>query len=162
MSQTVTTMDGFRRSSPAGPPPDPVSGSEGWCVRDSYCQLLGWPRGSPEWHRFVEYPNPDDMLPLARHLGVTVFDVGIPEHWNKLIDELDHPGIATFELPGTGMGHAVYVHHVRALLHHWPTFGGFPRADLLSFGWPLGSEHMRYSPRLFWVIVDERQPPQPM
>ena len=162
MSQTVTTMDGFRWSRPAGPSPDPVPGSDGWCGRDSYCRLLGWPPDSPEWYQFVEYPNPDDMLPLAQHLGMTVFDVGIPEHWNKLIGELDHPGIATFELPGASMGHAVYVHHVRALLHHWPTFGGFPRADLLSFGWPLRSEHLRYNPRLFWVIVDERQLPQPM
>jgi hypothetical protein len=139
-----------------------VLGSDGWCIRNSYCQLLGWPPGSPEWYRFVEYPHPDDMLPLARHLGLTVFDVGIPEHWNKLIGELGHPGIATFELPGAAMGHAVYVHHIHALLHHWPTFDGFPPADLPSFGWPLGLEHLRYSPRLFWVIVDERQPPGPM
>jgi hypothetical protein len=102
------------------------------------------------------------LLPLARHLGVNVYDAGIPEHWNKLIGELDHAGIATFELPHAALGHAVYVHHVHALLHHWPTFGGFPPADLPSFGWPLGPEHLRYSPRLFWVIVDERQPPQPM
>jgi hypothetical protein len=50
------------------------------------------------------------------------------------------------------------VHHVHLLLHHWPTFGGTPRRmDLPTSGWPLGPEHLRYGPTLFWVIVDERQ-----
>jgi len=107
--------------------------------------------------RFIEYPHPDDLLPLARHLGVTVFDVGIPQHGNELIGKLDHPGIAIFNLPGAARGHAVYVHHVHALLHHWPTSAA-PRTDLPTSGWPLGPEHLRYNPKLFWIIVDEWQP----
>ena len=150
------TMAGFRWS-PRIRPPDAVPGSSGWCVRDSYCQLLGWPPGPVEWSRFIEYPDPDDLLPLASHLGVTVFDVGIPPHWNELTGKLDHPGIAIFDFPSIARGHAVHVHHVHALLHHWPRFGGFPRTDLPASGWPLGPGHLRHHPKLAWVIVDERQ-----
>jgi len=96
---TMTGFEWFPRTIPA----HRVPGSDGWCVRDAYCQLLTWP-----------------------HLGVAVFDVGIPEYWNELVGKLDHPGIAMFEIPSIAAGHAVYVHHVRALLHHWPNFGAFP------------------------------------
>ena len=156
MARIAPTMAGFRWS-PRTRPPDPVSGSNGWCIRDSYCQLLSWPPGSAEWSRFIEYPHRDDMLPLTRHLGVTVFDVGIPQHWNELIGRLDHPGIAIFDFPSIARGHAVYVHHVHALLHHWPHLGGSRRTGLPTSGWPLGPEHLRYGPMLSWVIVDERQ-----
>jgi len=99
--------------------------------------------------------------PAARHIGVTVYDVAIAQHWNEMIGKLDHPGIARFDISAAAIGHAVYVHHVHALLHYWPEFGGHPRTDLPTFGWPLGPEHLRYNPRLFWVIVDERQPVRP-
>ena len=79
------------------------------CVRDAYCELLRWPTGSAEWSRFIEYPHQDDLLPLARHLGVSVYDVGIAWHWNELIGKLDHPGIAIFDIPAAAIGHAVYV-----------------------------------------------------
>jgi len=46
MTQITPTMDGFQWSRPAGPPPDPVPSSDGWCIRDSCCQPLGWPPGS--------------------------------------------------------------------------------------------------------------------
>src|SRR5260221_10479808 len=52
-----------------------------------------------------------------------------------------------------------YAHHVHALLPHWPSLGGLPRLDLPTVGSPLGSEHLQHQPRLFWVVVEERQPP---
>lgn len=161
MTDTAPTMAGFRWS-PRELPASPVAGSDGWCVRDSYCELLRWPAGSAEWSRFIEYPHQDDLLPLARHLGVRVYDVGIAQHWNELIGKVDHPGIAMFDIPTAAIGHAVYVPHVHALLHHWPEFGGWPRTDLPTFGWPLGPVHLQYSPKLFWVIVDERQQARPL
>lgn len=94
MTQAAPTMAGFRWS-PRELPASPVPGSNGWCVRDAYCELLRWPAGSAEWSRFIEYPHQDDLLPLARHLGVKVYDVGIAQHWNELIGKLDHPGIAS-------------------------------------------------------------------
>lgn len=154
-------MAGFQWS-PRDLPASPVPGSDGWCVRNAYCDLLRWPAGSAEWSRFIESPHPDDLLPLARHLGVTVYDVGVAEHWNALIGKLDHPGIAVFDIPAAAIGHAVCVPHVHALLHHWPEFGGHPRPDLPTFGWPLGPEHLRHNPKVFWVIVDERQPARPL
>lgn len=42
--------------------------------------------------RFIGYPHQDDLLPLARHLGVTVHDVGIAEHWNELDPQARPPG----------------------------------------------------------------------
>jgi hypothetical protein len=96
-------------------------------------QLLRWSAGSAEWSRFVEYPHQSDLLPLAWHLGVTVYDVGIAKHWNELISKLDPPGIAMFDIPTVAIGHAVYVHHVHA---HWAVFGGHSRTDLPTFGWP--------------------------
>lgn len=159
MTSSVPTMSGFRwthRDLPA----NREQGSDGWCVRDAYSRLLQWPPGSAEWARFIEWPHPDDMLPLTRHLGVTVYDVGIPQHWNELTTKLDHPAVAMFEIPSVNAGHAVYVHHVHALLHHWPGLGGMPRLDLPTAGWPLGPEHLQYGPSLFWVVVDERQAPR--
>ena len=35
---------------------------------------------------------------------------------------------------------------------------GSPRTDLPTFGWPLDPRHLQYNPKLFWVIVDKRQP----
>jgi hypothetical protein len=159
MTKAAPTMADFRWS-PRELPARPVPDSNGWCVRDAYCELLCWPAGSAEWSRFIEYPSPDDLLPLARHLGVSVYDVGIAQHWNGLIGKLDHPGIAMFDIPAAAIGHAVYVPHVHALLHHWD-FGGSPRTDLPTFGWPLDPRHLQYNPKLFWVIVDERQPVRP-
>lgn len=153
-------MTGFQWS-PRGLPASPVPGSDGWCVRDAYCELLRWPAGSEEWSRFIEYPHQDDLLPLARHLGVSVYDVGIAWHWNELVSKLEHPGVAMFDIPAVAIGHAVYVPSVHALLHHW-NFGGHPRTGLPTFGWPLGPGHLQYNPRLFWVIVDERQPARPL
>lgn len=79
MTETVPTMDGFQWS-PGELPARRVPGGNGWCVRDAYCRLLRWPAESTEWSRFIEYPHQDDLLPLAKHLGVTVYDVGIPQH----------------------------------------------------------------------------------
>ena len=67
-----------------------------------------------------------------------------------------------FAFPAYQMSHVVYVHDVQWLLHHWTHDGqpiGSGNRPLLSYGWPLGKQHMDRGPVLFAVIVDERQPP---
>lgn len=62
------------------------------------------------------------------------------------------------EFPVQRVSHAVHVHHVHALLHHWPAPGRM-RTDLPFAGWPLGQDHLRYGPVLDTVIVDLKRPP---
>jgi hypothetical protein len=154
------SMDGFVWS--LAPPYVPtVPGEDGWCVRDSFCELFKWARGSLEWSRFnVEAPVGKDVDRLAKHLGLTIFDTS--RDWNELIKRSAHPGVAEFVFPAYGKAHTVYVPDVQWLLHHWPTPDGPPATtadrQLLRYGWPLGPEHLVRGPELDAVIVDERQP----
>lgn len=76
-------MDGFEWS-PAAPYVATEPGEDGWCLRDAFCELLRWARGSAEWSRFtVEGTGGQDVSRLAEHLGLTVFDV--PGDWNQPI-----------------------------------------------------------------------------
>lgn len=151
-------MTGFEWS-PTGSAPVqlPEPGSDGWCVRDAVCELFGWPPGSEEWYRFIEFPNGRDIERMCTHLGLEMFTVTDPVEWNKLIKKLDHPGLASFVFPSVGAAHIVYVHHIHALLHHWPTRGRM-NPELLYAGWPLDSGHLKYGAELDTVIVDTRQP----
>lgn len=152
-------MDGFEWSSSV--PYVPVEpGENGWCLRDAVCELFGWRPGSPEWFRFIEGPQGRDTPRLARHLGLTVFE--IPPDWNDLLKRTAHPGIALFVFPAYRMSHAVYVYNVAALIHHWPRALGSPATAserwLFHYGWPLGSQYLRRRPELEVVLVDERRP----
>ena len=150
------TMEGFTWTSRDLEP----CGLEGnrWCVRDAYCALFGWPPGSDEWNRFIEGPAPADMESLAHHLGVATFDVRSAAGWNAIIPDVDHPGVAVFEIPELEISHMVYVGHVRVLLEQWP-YG----MDSHPYGyWPLTPEHLRHNPILRLVLVDRRQPPCPV
>jgi hypothetical protein len=69
-------MAGFNWSPvTAHDPADAQDGSSGWCVRDAFCQLLGWEPGSAEWSRFIEWPKGTDIPQLAAHLGLKVLKV---------------------------------------------------------------------------------------
>lgn len=149
-------MEGFEWA-PAPPVVVPTPGGDGWCVRDAVCEMFGWQPGSAEWGRFVESPSGADVPRPCAHLGLELFVVSVPVQWNELITKLDHPGIAIFAFPSVRISHAVYVHHVHALLHHWPAPGRV-RNDLPFAGWPLGYGHLRYGPVLDTVIVDTRRP----
>lgn len=98
---------------------------------------------------------------LVEHLGLTAYE--IPKDWNELVVRLAHPGVAVFDFPAYKKSHAVYVHDVRYLLHHWPTPDGPPAAPsdrpVWKRGWPLGDQHLIRGPVLGAVILDERQPP---
>ncbi|HEV2345153.1 MAG TPA: hypothetical protein VGS97_13735 [Actinocrinis sp.] len=157
-------MEGFEWT-PAQPVQFPGQ-VDGWCVRNAFCDLLGWAPDSEEADHFIESPKNSDLRRLCEHLGLEFFDLADPAQWNKLITTMDHPGIATFFFPSMGGGHSVYVHHVHALLHHWPTQDGLPRTDLPvmnwpRFGWPLGGGHLQFGPLLHTVVLDPQQPPRP-
>lgn len=161
----IPTMVGFEWSTAAAPDrAEAQDGSDGWCVRDAFCQLLGWAPHSAEWSRFIEWPNGADISRLVAHLGLTVFEIEIPEDWNEIIQRSAHPGVALFDLHDDRKSHVVYVHDVRWLLHHWPTPDGWPIAPgsrkLRGFGWPLDQRYLARGPLLGAVIVDERQPPR--
>ena len=135
--------------------------NDGWCVRDAICQLFDWEPGSKEWPRFIEAPDGPDTPRLAEHLGLTEFQV--PQNWYELLSSLAHPAVAIFDFHAHQKSHMVYVHDLRWLLHHWPTYDGLParpgNRPLWCYGWPLGREHMVREPVLGAVLIDERQPP---
>jgi hypothetical protein len=160
-------MIGFEWSPVSAPAlPETEEGGDGWCVRNAFCELLGWERGSAEWGRFVEWPQGEDMPRLAAHLGMKVLRVEVAQEWNELIGKWAHPGIAFFDLPADQMSHVVYVPDVRWLLHHWPTPDGQPAErgsrQPLIYGWPLDNRYLERHPVLRAVIVDEQQPLRPV
>jgi hypothetical protein len=153
-------MDGFEWSPPERHVPlEP--GEDGWCVRDAVCEMFRWKSFSPEWRRFIEWPQGQDTSRLAEHLGLTMFES--PQNWNDLIVRTAHPGIAFFDFPVEGKSHAIYVYDVGALIRHWPTVEGPPATPsedwLFWYGWPLHREHLEQEPVLSAVLLDERQPP---
>lgn len=155
----ILTLEGFKWS----PAKDYIDGdgSDGWCMRDAFCQLFRWRPGSENWARFIRWPRGLDTLRLAIHLGLTPFEVG-PEYWTELYHRSAHPGVALFFFPTLGKSHIEYVSDVRWLLSYWPTPDGLPYRWLpRNTGWPLGPEHMKRRPVLGAVIVDQRQPAHP-
>lgn len=138
-----------------------IPGEDGWCVRDAFSQLFGWVPGSGNWKEFIREPKGTDLIRLALHLGLTVFEVGAPGSWDQLSRRAAHPGVASFVFPRFGKSHSAYVPDVRWLPRYWPTTDGRPcRQPPCDTGWPLGPEHMARGPRLLAVLVDERRPPR--
>jgi hypothetical protein len=155
---STLTLEGFKwYPTPRFVPTQP--GENGSCVRDAFCQLLGWDRDSENWRRFIEAPKGTDLIRLSLHLGLTVFEVGAPGAWDELARRAAHPGVASFVFPKYWKSHTAYVPDVRWLLRYWPTPDGLPnRRPPANTGWPLGPEHMSLGPRLLAVIIDEREP----
>jgi len=152
------------------PPVHFPGAADGWYVRDAFCEMFGWGLNSTEATQFIENPLASDLRRLAAHLGLAYSGLESAEDWNRMITDMDHPGITTFVFAGTGGGnriaggHTAFVHHVHALLHHWPKIDGQPSPQVprLSwpvvnwprFGWPLQQGHLRLGPILASVIVD--------
>lgn len=157
-ADTSPTVLGFTWTARDEPPVLMPGAANGFCIRDAFCALLGWPLDSDEAASFPEYPPNSDTLRLAEHLGLRVFNLREPEQWNQMIANMDHPGVAIFYLHAVSAGHSAYVHHVHALMHHWPTRGGLPSTDSPFMGWPLGADHIALRPELDFVIVDLREP----
>ena len=138
-------MRGFKWTEEPGQPDVPVApGGDLWCVRDAFCQLMGWPLHSEDWQAFIPGPQGGDTYRLAQHLGLEYFDP--QQHLAEIIARQDHPGVMLYALQiprPTGpqpMGHTIYAPHLR----NWP---GIP--------W----EYAAYSPELFSVFIDTRQRP---
>ena len=154
------SVQGFEWSPTPGLVPA-VPGENGWCMRDAVCQLFGWRPGSEEWLRFIEAPTGRDLIRLAMHLGLTVFEVGAPGSWDELSHRAAHPGVAMFFFPGTWRAHTAYVPDAQWLLRYWPAPDGRPnRQPPRDTGWPLDKRYMDRSPVLFAVFIDERRPPR--
>lgn len=153
---STPSLEGFKWSPSKGYVSD--DDSDGWCVRDAFCQLFGWRCGSEEWSRFIKWPTGPDTFRLAGRLGLTLFEV-VPEYWGEIFRRAAHPGVALFIFPRFGRSHTGYVPDVRWLLRYWPTPDGRPyRWPPRNTGWPLGPEHMERKPVLKAVIIDEHQP----
>jgi hypothetical protein len=154
---SIPTLEGFKWSSTDIWVDE--EGSDGWCVRDAFCRLLGWERGSDEWSRFIRGPAGPDTPRLAEHLGLTVLLV--PPDWAELNRLAAHPGLVVFDFLDFEKSHIEYVPNVETLLQWWPTPDGLPGGHPpRSTGWPLVKWHMDRKPVLRAVIIDQRQPPR--
>jgi hypothetical protein len=134
------TMEGFVWT--PRPEPHPPPGEDWWCIRDAFCALMKWPRGSEDWNRFIEGPAPGDMERLTEWLGLEWYDPEHPAHRPILLERLDHPGIAVWALHGSRMAHVIYQPTLRRGAVLPPQF------------WP-------YQPELYRFLVDTRQPAHP-
>lgn len=63
-----------------------IPGDDGWCVRNAVCRLLGWQRDLEEGRAFIKWPEWTDVIKLAMHLGLTVFEIAAPGVvWDELV-----------------------------------------------------------------------------
>lgn len=131
---TAPTMDGFTWTDPGFH--DSHMEANGWCLRDSVCQLFRWAPGSPDWNKFVENPSGVDAHRLFDYLGLTGFNPSgpHPEDWE------DHPGVALYVMDDVRRSHVMYQPHVRRPL-------------------PIPRQYRPHNPEYVWVAVDLRQPP---
>jgi len=134
------TMRGFRWTPREIPPFLRALPGDLWCLRNAYCALFGWEEGSDEWNRFIEAPDRGDPDRLIEHLGLSWFDPDYPPHREVWKTRLDHPGISFYAIHSLQIAHCIYQPHVRHLQ-------------------PLPDEYQRYSPELFRIVIDIRQPP---
>lgn len=105
---SANPMYGFQWSPTRFAPPPMSPGDNGYCLRDAMCTLMAWPVGSDAWASFPEWPNAEDVLRLAEHLGLRFID--IPYEWRP-DEDLRHPGLVMtyrFEYSAGG-GHIRYV-----------------------------------------------------
>jgi len=115
-----------------------------WCVRNSFCSLMRWPKDSAEWSSFVEAPMPADMDRLAAHLRLRWFD---PEHFGlftqkQQIELRSHPGVACYNLHRTRASHCQYQPDLR-------------RFQILPNDYYLVDPDLE----LFRIVLDPDQPP---
>lgn len=140
---THPSMQGFSWSERMIDPAKRLLPGDLWCVRDAFCQLMGWPPGSNEWHSFIEDPIPGDVERLVDHLGLCWVDPTFPDHRQTYLANLDHPGVAIYALHAVKESHAQFQPHIRCLR---PLPAAYSVLDP--------------NPELFRIIIDVRQPPR--
>lgn len=160
-TESIPTMADFKWSLTTAPRPgEAQDDGDGWCVRDAFCELLGWPPHSFDWSRFIEWPNGADLLRLATYLGLK--KLRVPEDWNELIRLSVHPGVTHFIFSAASAAqkaHVVYTPDIQWLLHHWPEPNGKPIPPgtrwPLKYGWPLvNPRHLALDPTLVTIFVE--------
>lgn len=141
MDSEPPTLRDFEWDEPRPVPKWNPDDGDGWCARDAFCQLFGWPRGSDEWNRFMEGITAGELDRLTEHLGLAWFDPEYEPHREVLETSLDHPGVAVYAIHSHRMSHCAYEPHLRYLQ-----------------GLPV--QYWDLEPELFRFIVDLRQPPR--
>ena len=136
----VPTMAGFTWWDGPGSLPSGQHG-DAWCVRDSLCELFGWPVGGSDWKAFIEGPHPDDMQRLEEHLGLVPVDPRLPDDVAWFEHNRAHPGIVAWNLHSHGWTHFCYARDLRV-----PP--------------PLQVQYRFLRPALAGFLVDVRQSPR--
>ena len=107
------TMAGFTWLEPSNTLP-PGQGGDAWCVRDSMCELFGWPVGGWEWRAFIQGPGPGDVQRLEDHLGL----VHVVHHSSDDMAWFErnraHPGIIAWNLLSDRWTHFDFARDLRA------------------------------------------------
>ena len=146
LSSSRPSMRGFAWTKPVlGPSVPVVPGGDLWCVRDAFCELMGWPPESEDWQAFIPAPEGADTLRLIDHLGLEHVDPRSGQSGTAV--RLAHPGILFYGLtiPSTVgtqfLSHAVY------------------EPDLRNYR-DIPPEYASYEPVLFDAIIDAHKPPR--
>lgn len=87
--------------------------SNGWCVRNSICQLFGWEVGSRNWLAFRENVDSRDMERLLEHLHLPTF---VSSDDPAFIANCDHPGFSFHAFPQRDIFYLQYQPHVRHIV----------------------------------------------
>lgn len=140
MDLDAPTLSGFQWDEPRPLPQWNSNDRDGWCVRDAFCQLFGWHRGSEEWNRFLEGITAGEMDRLTEYLGLYWFDPEYRPHREVLENSWDHPGVAVYAIHAHQLSHCIFEPHLR-----------YPRG--------LPEQYWALQPELYRLIVDLRQPP---
>lgn len=132
-------MTGFGWVDPGSTRPDLPGDTR--CLRDVIGELFRWSEGGEDWGQFISGPSPADTFRLFDHLGLRVFDPGIPQHVAELAYFLDHPGLSVHALHRAEISHTIFRPRV-VHPHHLP------------------DRYAAFEPELVCVIVDPCQPPR--
>ncbi len=97
-------------------------GGDFYCVRDAFCDLMGWALDSGEGQSFQQAPKVGDVIRLAHFLGLTVYVAPIPPD-----ADLAHPGLFVYEIAPRfqGSGHCEHRSDLSLLDPWW-----IPRIDV--------------------------------
>ena len=134
------TMTGFAWLEHSNPLP-PGQAGDAWCVRDSICELFGWPMGGWEWRAFIQGPGPEDVQRLEEHLGLVHVDPRLPDDMAWFQRNRAHPGIVAWNLYSDHWTHFIFARDLETIPN-------------------LPAQYLVRRPALAGFLVDVRQPPR--